>query len=124
MRQENGHGITACTAVDARGCRTPIQSTCMHGRMNGRSMALSESFPPSDGHRQAMAYTRGTLPARPSILRLQVLEIIDEVINDADTMPEARRGLLLRLQENPSHPEKALLAHLQDRKDQAAGPYP
>lgn len=87
-------------------------------------MALSESFPPSDGHRQAMAYTRGTLPARPSILRLQVLEIIDEVINDADTMPEARRGLLLRLQENPSHPEKALLAHLQDRKDQAAGPYP
>lgn len=52
------------------------------------------------------------------MLRWQVLKIIDEVIYDADTTPEARRGLLQRLQQNPGRPEMALLAHLQDREEQ------
>jgi hypothetical protein len=55
------------------------------------------------------------------VLRWQVLGIIDEVLNNADTLPEARSGLLARIQENPGRPEQALLAHLQDREE-PAGP--
>jgi hypothetical protein len=52
-----------------------------------------------------------------SVLRWQVLKIIDEVFDNADTTLEARRGLLERLRENIDHPEQALLDHLQDRED-------
>ncbi|WP_181038477.1 hypothetical protein [Arthrobacter sp. ZGTC131] len=49
-----------------------------------------------------------------SVLRWQVLKIIGDVIGNVDTPTEARTGLLRRLQENPDHPEQALLAHLKD----------
>ncbi|MFF2318256.1 hypothetical protein ACFVTE_18560 [Arthrobacter sp. NPDC058097] len=52
-----------------------------------------------------------------TVLRWQVLKIINDVFDNADTTLEARTGLLQRLRENIDRPEQALMAHLQDRED-------
>lgn len=120
MRQEHGHGTTACTAGgDTRGCRTPAPQRCVNRRAKGGPVARSESSRPYDGQRPAPVHTPVTAPARVSILRWQVLAIIGDVIGNVDTPSETRTGLLRRLQENPDHPEQALLAHLKDRQKKA-----
>jgi hypothetical protein len=81
--------------------------------------STGESCPPSGSHRRVPARAPAATPARASTLRRQVLQIIDEIINNENAVPEARRGLLQRLQGNANRPEEELLALLKDREEQA-----
>jgi hypothetical protein len=48
-------------------------------------------------------------------IRRQVMDVIVDVLSGVATGPDVRISLLRHLEENPSNPEKALLAHLSDR---------
>ena len=48
-------------------------------------------------------------------VRRQVMDVIIDVLSAVATGPDVRTSLLRHLEENPSSPEKALLAHLRDR---------
>jgi hypothetical protein len=97
MKQEPNHRRQACTAGATPGCRTPAPTTCINGWATGIPVAPAESLSASGGQGQAPAHPPGPSP-RTSVLRWQVLGIIDEVLNNADTPAEARSGLLRRLQ--------------------------
>jgi hypothetical protein len=120
MKQEHGHRRQTSTAGTTRGCWRPAQTACINGWVTGIAVAPIGSSPASGHPPKLSVRPPGTTP-RTSVLRWQVLGIIDEVLNNADTLPEARSGLLARIQENPGRPEQALLAHLQDREE-PAGP--
>jgi hypothetical protein len=48
-------------------------------------------------------------------LRRQIVDIILDVLSDAEPVPpEVRERMLQHLAENPGHPERALLDHLRD----------
>jgi hypothetical protein len=58
------------------------------------------------------------------MLRRQVWGIISEVLGESATQPQVRLGLLRHIAENPGCPERALLAHLHDRRGQEDPPEP
>jgi hypothetical protein len=49
-------------------------------------------------------------------IRRQVMDVIIDVLSAVATGPDVRNSLLRHLEENPGNPERALLAHLSDRR--------
>jgi hypothetical protein len=59
-------------------------------------------------------------------LRRQIMGVISHVLSDEGTDMDVRMALLRHLGENPGSPERALLAHLRDKRpgtgpDQGSG---
>ena len=57
-----------------------------------------------------------THAAEDRTMRRQVMDVIINVLSEVATGPDVRISLLRHLEENPGNPEKALLAHLRDRR--------
>ncbi|MDQ0618472.1 hypothetical protein QFZ33_002496 [Arthrobacter globiformis] len=112
MTHEEDHPAMGCTISDACRCRTPVQTIRLNQPAKAGFKTRSRSLPVTHNKLPSPAPSGAITTSRTTILRWQVLKILNEVFDDPDTTPDARRSLLQQMQENPGHPELALLAHL------------